>query len=101
MNDRPTMSYPDGSKEWYQHGKRHRDNGPAILYSNGDEEWYQHGLRHRLDGPALVYKNGEIRWYINDKRYRDARRYQQDAKLTDEEMTLLILKYGEPKKQSE
>ena len=80
-----------GTKTWYQHGKVHRDNGPAIERSNGDKSWYQHGkihraagpayktasgtkiwykhsLVHRADGPAIEYANGDKSWHLNDQR---------------------------------
>ena len=33
-----------GDKEWYQHGKRHRDNGPAVVRKDGVCSWCRHGL---------------------------------------------------------
>jgi hypothetical protein len=36
--------YADGSKHWYQNGKRHRDNDqPAVILANGIKQWYQNG----------------------------------------------------------
>ena len=41
-----------GNKEWYCHGKLHRDNDlPAFISARGDKEWYQHGKRHPDNGP--------------------------------------------------
>ncbi len=62
----------DGTQEWYQNGKRHRDDGPAMVYPSGTEVWYQNGKRHRDDGPAVVYldEDGNQRWYQNGKRHR-------------------------------
>ena len=70
--DLPAFESPSGAKEWYQNGKRHRDNGPAIEYADGSKFWYQNDKRHR-DGdlPAVEYSNGTKFWYQNDKRHRD------------------------------
>ena len=53
-----------GNKEWYCHGKLHRDNDlPAFISARGDKEWYQHGKRHPDNGPAVVRKDGVCSWY--------------------------------------
>ena len=53
-DDLPAKSYW-GNREWYFHGKLHRDNDlPAFISARGDKEWYQHGKRHRDIGPAVV-----------------------------------------------
>ena len=36
-------TYPNGTKYYYQHGKVHRDGGPAIEYPDGTTFYYQHG----------------------------------------------------------
>ena len=35
--------HPDGTQEWWQNGKLHREDGPAIIYPNGGP-WYQNGI---------------------------------------------------------
>lgn len=65
--DGPAIMYTDGSKYWYQNGKRHRDDGPAIMRANGSQEWWNNGRRHRDDGPALIYADGKQHWYKNGK----------------------------------
>ena len=47
----------DGTKEYYQHGKLNRDDGPAIEHPNGATEWFRNGERW-TEGPA---KAPEIR----------------------------------------
>ena len=51
------MEFADGAKVWYQHGKIHRDDGPASEHAGGTE-WLQHGHYHRDDGPAVEYSDG-------------------------------------------
>src|ERR1039458_1340274 len=51
------FSEPDGDKEWWVEGKRHRTGGPAVEYENGDNEWYLNGKRHRVGRPAVVRAN--------------------------------------------
>ena len=60
-------------KEWYIHGKRHREGGlPACEYADGSKEWYMHGRRHREGGlPAMEYANGYKAWYMHGKRHRE------------------------------
>jgi hypothetical protein len=71
-NDLPAIEYYNGTKVWYQYGKRHRDNDlPAIEFIDGTKEWYQYGKRHRDNGkPAFVAFNGNKEWFINDIQIR-------------------------------
>ena len=57
----------NGDREWYQNGKRHREDGPAVEDAGGDKVWYQNGSLHRLDGPAIEYANGSKEWYIRGR----------------------------------
>ena len=45
----------------------HRENGPAIENADGSKLWYQNGKRHRLDGPAIEHANGYKEYYIEGK----------------------------------
>ena len=39
--------YDHGGKEWYQYGKKHRDNDqPAIIFANGIKWYYHDGERY-------------------------------------------------------
>ena len=40
FSDKPAIIYSDGTREWYKHGKLHRDFDPAIIHANGRLEWY-------------------------------------------------------------
>jgi hypothetical protein len=65
------------SKEWWYHGKRHRENDqPAIVCEDESfstlKEWWVNDIRHRdNDNPALTYGNNHLEWWVNDKRHRD------------------------------
>ena len=53
-------------REWRdEHGRLHREDGPAIEYPSGSKSWYQNGKLHRTDGPARQFANGEAEWYRN------------------------------------
>jgi hypothetical protein len=39
-------------------------NKPAVEYPNGRKEWWYHGLRHRLDGPAVIDPTGSKEWWV-------------------------------------
>ena len=51
-------------------GYFHRLNGPAIIYTDGDMDWYIHGQRHRDDGPAIDWPYGRIEeWWKDGEPY--------------------------------
>jgi hypothetical protein len=54
-----------GTKFYRQHGKYHRDDGPAIEHADGNKCYYQHDKRHRDDGPAIESANGYKSWWLN------------------------------------
>jgi hypothetical protein len=79
--------------EWYKDGNRHRTDGPA--YESDDIKlWAVNGLWHRVDGPAYIEKGRAPEWWLNDKHIGNTKEFQQTAGLTDEEMTMIVLKYG-------
>jgi len=60
------------SKEWYKHGKRHRENDlPALVYPGGHENWYWNGKLHRENDKPAVIINGTKEWYTNGQRHRE------------------------------
>lgn len=69
LTDGPAEHTEDGSKYYYMHGVKHREDGPAI-YDNVTKQtiWYFMGMMHREDGPAKIFysDNKEIchnMWY--------------------------------------
>jgi hypothetical protein len=44
-------------KKFYLYSNSNFDSIPSIIYPNGDKEWWSNGLRHRLEGPAVIYGN--------------------------------------------
>ena len=48
----------DGTIEYYQNGRLHRENGPAVERYDGAKFWYINGERYRKDGPAIDFSNG-------------------------------------------
>lgn len=64
-----TMEVADerGTIRYRNHlGQTHRVHGPAVIFSNGDQFWYQHGRLHRETGPAVV-QTRSCGWYLNDQ----------------------------------
>lgn len=48
----------DTLEEWRINGVLHRtDGGPALINTYG-VTWFQHGLRHRINGPATISRYG-------------------------------------------
>ena len=50
--DKPAIIYSDGTKEWWENGKRHRARGPAFIDVYGNYGYYFRGMQHNLEGPA-------------------------------------------------
>ena len=50
---------------------------------------------HRADGPAVEYASGKMSWYINGVAFTNFKDYQRAGGLTDREIMVLRLKYGE------
>lgn len=49
---------------------------------------------HRIDGPARIDEYGDMGWYIHGQICHTNAEFQEAAGLTDEEMAILVLKYG-------
>lgn len=62
--------YPDGTRQWWVHGKQHREDGPAVEGADGTQEWWLNGKRHRVDGPAYIEPNGTEGWFRNGQLHR-------------------------------
>ena len=70
-NQSECITSPDGSKEWYLNGKRHREDGPAVEWATGWKHWYLNGKHHREDGPAVESPDGHKHWFLNGKHHRE------------------------------
>jgi hypothetical protein len=85
-----------GTQRWFNLDKKlHREDGPAVLYVDGDQVWYINGKLHREDGPACVGNNGYREWWINSILYTTNKSYQKAANLSNEDMLMINLKYGD------
>ena len=42
MNEPQMQQLPDGTKEWYLHGKLHREDGAAYEGADGTKQWWLH-----------------------------------------------------------
>jgi len=86
----------EGTKRWRNaRGELHRIDGPAFEWSNGTKMWYVNGRHHRLDGPAYEVFEGSMGWYIDGVRCFNFKDFQVAGRLTNDQMTILRLKYGE------
>ena len=85
----------NGMEMWRNNrGQFHCDDGPAIIYESGLQCWYKEDKMHRVDGPAFMHPNGVDAWYIDDCIYRTPKQFQEAAKLSDEDMAFILLKYN-------
>ena len=75
-------------------GYLHCEDGPAFVNDRGDEEWYFNGHLHREDGPAFTTKGG-LGWFIAGIHQTSNALFQRASGISDEEMLVLILKYGD------
>lgn len=83
-----------GNTHWYANGVRHREDGPSYVGANGTEIWRIHGEIHRIDGPAVTYINKKQSWYVNGNEYTSDKEFQKAANISDEDMAVMIMKYG-------
>lgn len=49
---------------------------------------------HREDGPAVIFNDGQQSWYLFNRSILDFKEFQYVLNLSDEDMSVLILKYG-------
>ena len=89
-SDGPAIEQADGSKSWWLNGKLHRTDGPAIERADGTKMWHLNGNLHRTDGPAVEWADGSKMWYLNDKQVSWREVYRQ---ANDPEIELRILSY--------
>ena len=74
-DDGPAIVDCEGSRIWFRHGLRHRDDDlPGYEAKNGDKAWYKDGKLHREGKPAIEYADGKAEWWL------------QGMKLTDDEV---------------
>ena len=80
MTEQPTCTtLPDGSKEWYLHGERHRTDGPAVEQADGSKVWFLNDKLHRTDGPAIEYADGSKAWYLHGELLTEAEQAKRTA----------------------
>jgi len=86
----------NGDMHWRNaRGQLHREDGPAIICVNGDKRWYMNDMRHRGDGPAIEHANGEIQWWYKNIFFDDVHAMMKmTAEISEDNMTILLLKYG-------
>jgi hypothetical protein len=87
-----------GNQLWLNNEKTlHREDGPAYIDTNKTQFWYLTGKCHREDGPAVISSRGGISWYIDGYVYASNKSFQSAAGISYEDMTAMILKYGDVK----
>lgn len=75
-------------------------DGGAIVHPNGDIIYTNENHHvHRIDGPAHIHKShsGEgiqQMWYVNNKRVYNWEEFQKESRISDEDLLVLVLKYG-------
>ena len=84
-----------GTKRWFNDKNQlHNENGPAIEWISGSIAWWVDGEPHRINGPAYEYADGTKLWYVDGEIYHYNQTYQKAAGISDEDMAMIVLKYG-------
>ena len=86
MNEPQMQQLPDGTKEWYLHGKLHRGGAPAVEWSDGTKMWYLNGKRHREDGAAVERADGTKQWWLHNRYYENAEAWAEAVLKSRNEM---------------
>lgn len=55
-------------KHFDENGILHSEGTPTVIYPEGSREYFWHGMRHRMDGPAIELSNGVKQYYVLDKK---------------------------------
>lgn len=79
-DDKPARLYKSGTKHWYKHGLKHRDNAPAVIYSDGSYRWFNHGKEHNVNGFAVFHSHGDRSlglWYIDGIQYHSREKFEE------------------------
>jgi hypothetical protein len=85
----------EGNTCYYNHLQQyHREDGPAFLHTSGSIAYWINGELHRTDGPAFIDERGYQVWYLYGDICYDNKSFQEAAKLSDEDMIAIVLKYG-------
>jgi len=74
------VMYMGGTIIYTFNGRRHREGDlPAVEWQNGDKEWWIHGKLHRENGPAVESAIG-YKWYCLDNQGYSEEDYWKEIK---------------------
>ena len=63
----PNLITANGTEQFYENGKAHRDNDlPAVIFKTGGKRYYTNGVKYRE-----IWPDGREEWYKNDVLHRD------------------------------
>lgn len=66
-----------------------------VTYSSGNVRYFKNRKKHRIDGPAVMFRDGDQMWFVNGYHAGSNKEFQEAAGISDEDMFMLILKYGD------
>jgi hypothetical protein len=74
----------------------HSFNDFPALKTQAFTCWCKHGKFYRINGPAIIEQNAlqKHKWFVNGIRCYSVKTFQFYSKLPDEDICVLILKYG-------
>ena len=97
------IEYKDISSSDYS-GLKDTSGAYRIIIPEREIHWAVDEKFHRIDGPAVEVMQGAYvtyrsknKWFVNDVEYFNAKDFQAAAKLSDEDILAIVLKYGDIK----
>jgi hypothetical protein len=72
----------------------HRDGDLPSVISGPVQQWSKNGKLHRVTGPAIIDLRSHVEWYVDGICCSSNKEFQKLANLSDEDMLVMILKYG-------
>lgn len=71
VNNDLDPEFPRGTELWFKKSYLHRQgvfrNLPAVVRPDGIKEWWVNGRRHRKSRPAVTYPTGEVEYWEKGK----------------------------------
>ncbi len=69
--------------------------GLLELYTFDGKTYRDDSDCHRVDGPSIIFSNQKPVWIVDGIRCRTQEEYKHHARIFDEDISILILKYGD------
>ncbi len=92
-DDRYVVLHYGNHHDYYEDNDNKYEFERVYFSYDENEIWTCDSHLHRVFGPARIYR-GVSTWWIDGVRICSHNEFKSKAGLTDEEMTIMVLKYG-------